>query len=181
VSAVRDHYFYFYVEEFAECDELFFEVLWALQGDKRAPADLIKKSLRLTGILLEFVGKARKGQGQKMASSLLKDGSAYKTMAHIVRAQGGKLVDPDTLKPAKYTFTLRAEKTGKISCISNATIAKTARLAGAPVDVEAGVYIHKGAGMNVKKGEAILTVYAPSKHKLKNATRVLKRMGCVEF
>ena len=55
-------------------------------------------------------------------------------------------------------------------------IAKTARLAGAPKDPDAGIYIHKHCNDHVKRGEPILTIYARSDHKLDNAVKALKKM-----
>jgi AMP phosphorylase len=152
------------------------DVIWALKNDSRAPPDLIKKSIWMTGILLEFVGKARKGQGYKMASKLLTTGAGYGAMTRIVEAQGGKMPNPDDLKPAQKTFTFKADKTGKLQCIDNLAIAKTARLAGAPVDPDAGIFLHKHCGDKIKKGEPILTIYSRSAHKLSYAINAFRKM-----
>ena len=66
-------------------------------------------------------------------------------------------------------------------CLSNITIAKAARLAGAPRDKDAGIYIETHCGEKIKKGEAIFTVYSRSKHKLENAKRVLKKLGGIDI
>lgn len=155
------------------------DVLWALKGDERAPKDLVEKSLTLTGILLEFVGKAKKGKGYQKAKQILDSGAAYGAMTKIVEAQGGKMPSPEKLKPAGKTYTLNALKDGKIQNISNETIAKVARLAGSPIDPEAGIYLHKHCGETVKKGEGILTVYAKSAHKLSYAVQMLKKLNRV--
>jgi len=153
------------------------DVIWALKCHDCAPQDLVKKSVYLTGILLEFVGKARKGQGAKMANRLLATGAAYGAMTRIVEAQGGKIPDLATLKPAKKSYVLRAKKSGKVKCIENTTISKVARLAGAPIDPDTGIYLHKHCGSKVRKGEPILTIYARSSHKLSYAIKALQKMG----
>ena len=155
------------------------DVICTLKSHEHAPQDLVEKSLYMSGILLEMVGRAGKGKGYQMAYKILHTGAAYGAMTRIVEAQGGKMPAPETLKPAKETYTLKAEKTGKIKNIENAMVAKVARLAGAPVDADAGIYLHKHCGDEVKKGEPILTIYARSQHKLKYAVETLKKMGGV--
>jgi AMP phosphorylase len=152
------------------------DVIYALKNDSRAPQDLVKKSLWMTGILLEFVGKARKGKGYKTAQKLLTTGAAYGAMTRIVEAQGGKMPNPEDLNPAQKSVIFKAEKTGKLQCIENSAIAKSARLAGAPIDPDAGIFLHKHCGEKVKKGEAILTIYARSVHKLTYAVDALRKM-----
>jgi len=152
------------------------DVLWALKCDPKAPQDLVKKSLALTGELLEFVGKAKKGKGCEVAERLLTTGAAYGAMTRIVEAQGGKMPDPDKLKPAQKSFVLKASKAGKIACLENKAISKAARLAGAPVDKGAGIFLHKHCKEKVKKGEPILTIYARSARKIAYAIEALRKL-----
>ncbi len=152
------------------------DVLWSLKCDRRAPSDLVKKSIWMAGLLLEFVGKARKGTGTAMAHRLLSTGAAYGAMTRIVEAQGGKMPEPESLKPAGKTYVFRAEKAGRIRTIENSSIAKIARMAGAPVDPDAGILLHKHCGDLVKKGESIMTVYARSSHKLGYAIKALRKL-----
>lgn len=155
------------------------DVLWALKCADCAPQDLVEKSLRMAGILLEFVGKAKNGAGIKMAERLLRTGAAYGAMTRIVEAQGGKMPDPDKLEVARETHTFRAHRRGKIDCIENTSISKIARLAGAPKDPDAGIFLHKHCGDKVQKGEPILTIYARSRHKLANSVNALRKLEAV--
>ncbi|PIN75543.1 AMP phosphorylase [Candidatus Woesearchaeota archaeon CG10_big_fil_rev_8_21_14_0_10_37_12] len=157
------------------------DVLWALQNKPEAPKDLVQKSLKLTGILLEFVGKAKKGEGYKKAKQILESGKAYATMEKIVTAQSGKMIQPEQLKVALKTYDVKAKKTGKIYCLLNPTITKLARLAGAPADPEAGVYIHKHCGENIVQGEPILTIYSRSQKKLEYAKKALQKSGGIDI
>ncbi|MBW3016388.1 AMP phosphorylase [Candidatus Woesearchaeota archaeon] len=152
------------------------DVICALKSHGHASQDLVEKSLHMSGILLEMAGKAKKGKGYKLARKILATGAAYGAMCRIIEAQGGKMPAPETLKPAKHTYTHYAEKTGTIKEIENTMIAKTARLAGAPKDPDAGIYIHKHCGEKIKKGEKIITIYARSKRKLEYAVKSLKKM-----
>jgi len=151
------------------------DVIWALTNNPNAPKDLVKKSLKLTGTLLEFVGKAKKGKGYAMAKELLETGAAYHAMAQIVKAQGGKMLAADALPIAKYSQTIKATKNGTVQCLNNKVIAKAARLAGAPKNQEAGLYLHKHCGERVKKGNPIITIYAHSERKLANALTFMKK------
>ncbi|RMD57470.1 AMP phosphorylase [Candidatus Woesearchaeota archaeon] len=149
------------------------DVLWALHNSERAPKDLVKKSIELSAILLEFSGKARARQGKKMAQRILKTGAALGAMMRIVEAQGGKLPNPEELKPGPAQYTAKAEKSGRITGLENKTISKIARLAGAPLDKGAGVYLHARPKSKVKKGDMIITIYAHSKRKLNYAKKEL--------
>ncbi len=150
------------------------DVIWALKGNCLAPRDLIAKSIYQAGLLLEFTGKAKPGKGKALAHQLLTTGAAYGAMCRIVEAQGGKTPDSEKLIPAKEKYTLKAKKSGKIKTIETELIAKVGRLAGAPIDKDAGVYLHKTCGEKIVKGEPLLTIYARSKHKLKFAINALK-------
>lgn len=152
------------------------DVLQVLKYDCYAPQDLVKKSVWMAGIILEFVGKAKKGHGEKIAERLLRTGAAMGAMTKMVEAQGGKIPPTEKLKPAKVTFTLKSPKNGKVRELNNASIAKIARVAGSPIDPDAGLFIHTHIGQKVKKGDPLITIYARSKAKMDNAKDILKLM-----
>lgn len=152
------------------------DVLQVLHCDPNAPKDLLKKSILMAGEILEFAGKAKKGHGEKTADRILKSGAALGAMTRIVEAQGGKIPDIEKLKTAKTTYTFKANKNGKIKLLSNTSIAKIARVAGSPIDPDAGVYLHAHLGQLVKKGDSIMTIYARSEAKMQNAKDVLKQV-----
>jgi len=66
------------------------DVLKVLKNEPEAPYDLRAKALMMAGVELEFTGKAKKGQGEKMATEILTSGKAYKKFMEIVEAQGAK-------------------------------------------------------------------------------------------
>jgi len=66
---------------------------------------------------------------------------------------------------------LEATKSGKILRIDNKEINSLARIAGCPLDKAAGLYIYVHVGDKVKKGEKILTIYAESEARLKEAIK----------
>lgn len=139
------------------------DVIKVLKNEKDAPKDLAEKSIMESGILLELTGKARKGAGEKMAAEILQSGRAWNKFNQIIEAQGKKRV------PAlPQTFALvAAPKTGRIKKIDNKTISHLARIAGAPKDPTAGIFIYKKLGQRVKKGETLYKVYSNSKDCIK--------------
>jgi len=150
------------------------DVLYLLKGDLRRPKDLEDKSLDMAGSILEMGKKAKKGEGRKLALRILKSGMAYKKMKDIIKAQNGKATEPEDIKLGKYVFNVTSRKSGKVKCINNKIISKIARIAGAPVDKEAGIYLYKKVNDKVKKGEKLFIIYSESKEKLKFVKEVLK-------
>ncbi|MBU0615275.1 MAG: thymidine phosphorylase, partial [Nanoarchaeota archaeon] len=136
------------------------DVLYVLKNDLRGPVDLREKALCMAGLMLEMGGKAGKGKGYTLAKQILESGKAYDKMVEIIKAQGMKITDPNKIKIGKYSYEYRSPRTGVVREVSNLAISKMARVAGAPKNMGAGVYLHKHVGDRVHKGEPIFTVYA---------------------
>lgn len=152
------------------------DVLYILKRDKRAPKDLEKKSLEMAAVLLKMAGRKN---AKKVVKEILESGKAYKKFQEIIKAQGGDpKVDPDKLHLGKRKQTMKAYKSGYLVDINTASMARVARLAGAPLDKGAGIDLHKKEGDKVKKDEAIATVYAQSKEKLMFALEQCCMEGC---
>ena len=142
------------------------DIVKVLTSEKTKPLDLEKKSLFLAGELLEMTGKAKKGKGFEMARQILYSGRAFEKFRQIIKAQGGDL---KRIKLAKLKHNILAKKSGTILEIDNKKINSLARVAGCPLDKSAGLYLHFHVGDKIKKGEKILTIYAESKQRLKQA------------
>lgn len=144
------------------------KVLEAMVG----PNSLIEKSTGLAGILLEMGGVAVKGRGKELAMETLRSGKALKKLKEIIEAQGGNpnIVHTD-IKPGEHSAEIASPADGYVIEFDNARIVEIARLAGAPVDKGAGVWIHKKKGETVKKGEPLFTVFADKGWKLTNALK----------
>ncbi len=143
------------------------DVMAVLRNDPKAPSDLRKKSLQMAGLLLEMTGKYK--DGFKVAKELLDSGKAFKKMNQIIAAQGKQ----KPLKLALFTSVITAPKTGRITSIDNEIIAKIARIAGAPDDKAAGLFIHKKVNDFINKNDSLYTIYAESKFKLNLALEVV--------
>ncbi len=151
------------------------DVLMVLQQHEKRPLDLEKKCLELAGIIIEFSDKVKRGQGEKIAEELLKSGRAWQKMKEIIKAQkGNPNIKIEDLEPRTLSYNIKSEKSGVIKKISNKSIARIALAAGAPSVMDAGVYLHKIKGDEVKKGETLMTIYYKSNEKLKKCLSILK-------
>lgn len=146
------------------------DVLSVLKNQKGAPADLRERSLLLAAEILELAGRSASGKGYAAASELLSNGTAWKKFRAICIAQGGL----KTPRLAKFKRDVRASRTGVVKEIDNRKLAKVAKLAGAPQDPGAGVLLNVHAGMRVKKGDSMYTVFADARGELNYAFSFLK-------
>jgi AMP phosphorylase len=147
------------------------DVLWLLKRDKRRPLDLEKKCIRMATEIFRMIGVK---DSKKKALEMLNTGVAYKKMVEIIKAQGGSITEPEQIRIGKFSFDVMATKSGAVRYVSNSTVSKIARVAGAPLNKGAGIYLHKKRGDKVKKGEKLFTIYAESRQKLDYATDVLR-------
>ncbi len=140
------------------------ETLEAFRTGK--PKDLVNKACSLAGTLFKMTGKGDK----KTAHKILKSGKAEKKLREIIKAQGGnEKIQAEDIKVGGKTYTLCSKKSGLILWMKNQEIADIAKLAGAPKDKGAGVFLHKKIGTRVEKDEPLLTIYAKRNDKLKEA------------
>lgn len=137
--------------------------LKVLRNEKDAPQDLRKKGIMMAGVLLELCGKAKKGEGQKMAEGALTSGKAYKQILRIIKEQGPS---HKKLRVGNFKKDILAKSNGKVVAIDNKLVSHIARSAGAPKDISAGVYIHKKINDKVQKGDKLYTIYADAKERI---------------
>lgn len=133
------------------------DVMQVLNNDPQAPVDLKEKSLQMAGRILEFDPDVRGGQGYQLARDLLESGRALKKMQDIIDLQGK---NTQSSEPAKFKFEVTSPIKGYVKEINNLQIARIARLAGAPMDQTAGIYLHKKCNAAVSEGEILYTIYA---------------------
>ena len=144
------------------------KVLETMQG----PNSLIEKSTALAGILLEMGGAALKGGGKEMAVETLRSGKALKKLKEIIEVQGGNPnITYTDIKPGEHKEELLSPADGYVIEFDNKRIVEIARIAGAPIDTGAGVWIHKKKGEQVKKGEPLITIFSDKSWKLTNAIK----------
>ncbi|MBT3394969.1 AMP phosphorylase [archaeon] len=145
------------------------DVLYILRRDKKAPKDLEKKSIMMADKIFKLT------KTKASAKIILESGLAYTKMKEIIRLQNGKSsIKPEDIELAKYSYNVKSTRRGKVSFIDNKKITKVARIAGAPEDKRAGVYLYKHLKTKVKKNEILYTIYSDSEDKLKYAKAISK-------
>ncbi|MDD5318190.1 MAG: thymidine phosphorylase, partial [Candidatus ainarchaeum sp.] len=156
------------------------DVLKSLQGG--GPSDLVTKSCKLAGAVLELCGKVDPGRGSEVAMGLLTSGKAYEKMKEIIEAQGGNPdVKLDDLPVGKFTEKFYAEADGRIHLVDNKVVNRIARAAGAPASKGAGMILHMESGDKVKKGELLYEIVSESEAKLSYAIDVAKETNPIEL
>jgi len=141
------------------------DVLRVLQNTKDAPSDLAAHAILLSGKLLEMAGQCLAGEGIPEAKRILESGKAYQKFLAICEAQGG-FSQP---KKANFTRDILCYRAGKIAAIDNRTLARIAKLAGAPKASTAGIFFHAELEKKVDLGEPLLTIHAESQGELNYA------------
>jgi len=152
------------------------DVLWLLKRDPKRPLDLEKKCVYMATKIFEMAGIKNP---KKKVLDILNSGSAYKKMQEIISAQGGNPnINPEKIKIGRYSYTIKSPVNGKVSDINNKAVSKIARVAGAPSNKGAGIYLHKHVGDDVEKNGKLFTVYSESSHKLAYSRDLLKELSC---
>jgi thymidine phosphorylase len=95
-------------------------------------------------------------------------------MKEIIKAQQGSIFDPKDIKIGKFKYSVKANKSGIVRRIGNREISRIARIAGAPLNKGAGIFLHKHVKNKVKKEEKLFTIYSESRQKLDFAKEALK-------
>lgn len=156
------------------------DVLEVLEG--AGPEDLRYKSLIIAGKALELAGKVEKGKGYGIAEQLIDSGKALAKMKEIIELQGGNPnIKSSDIPIGQYKYDVLAERSGKISHIDNKTISKIARIAGAPVDKNAGIYLYHLKGDRIEVGDKLFAIYATSETKLDCAIKALEMLEPIEL
>src|SRR3989338_4336909 len=147
------------------------DVLWVLKRDPRRPIDLEKKCMMMCANIFSMAGLK---DGYKKALEILNSGKAYSKMVEIIKAQNGNEIAAEDIKIGKYSHDVLSSKSGRVIAIDNMLISRIARIAGAPKDKGAGIYLYKHVGYKVKRGERLFTIYSESKHEFEYVKDVAK-------
>lgn len=141
------------------------DVLTVLRNHRGAPVDLREKSLVLSAHLLSMASGDDHVSSLLQATKILESGRALEQFMRICEAQGGFTEPP----VAPFRQQLPAQASGRIAGIDNRRIARLAKLAGCPEDLDAGVELHVRHNQSVESGEALLTLHAHSEGELEYA------------
>ncbi len=139
---------------------------------KRSVPDLLDKAKKISGMLLDMVGK----DGTKLVGEVIKSGKAEEKLRQIIFEQGGDPeIEADLIELGKYGMDITAPKKGYVLWVNNHQLAAVARAAGSPKDKGSGIQLYKKIGDRVEKGEKLFTIYAEKSRKLKNAHKQLDK------
>ncbi len=152
------------------------EAMQALEG-KNVSNSLIEKATDIAGMLLELGNVADRGEGKGMAKDILHSGKAREKFMEIINAQGSKGIERSEDVPiGKYYAEIHSPEDGYISTVSNKSLVRIARAAGAPKDKGAGILLSRKKGEKVEKGETLYIIYSESKAKLNEAVKLAKML-----
>jgi len=145
------------------------DVMWVLKNDERGPNDLKERAIMLAENLLCMAKKDK-----NLARRILESGLAYQKMIEIIEEQGRRIRDINDLKPGRFRYDFLSLRNMRVKQIDNRLITKIARLAGAPQDKGAGIYLYVHKGQDIKRGDNIFTIFAENKQKIEFAIEYLE-------
>jgi AMP phosphorylase len=155
------------------------DVLKLLKQTNDRPRDLEEKAIFLASEMMAMVGREN---ARSLCEHILRSGQAYKKMREIIREQGGNPnVTPSDLRTSRIRHEIKAEKSGRVSYISNKAISGMALACGAPLDKGAGLYLYKHVGDSVKKGDHLITLFAKSPDRVRNALNIIKTSEAISY
>jgi AMP phosphorylase len=155
------------------------EALETLIRGEGSPS-FVEKACSLAGLVFEIGGAAPRDKGYQLACKILRNGAAYRKFREILEAQEGDPdIKPEDIKLSGHVFTLEAPRDGVVSLVNNRGISLAARAAGAPDDKGAGILLHVKTGHRVRRGDPVLTVYASTDSRLRDALRIIDETSAV--
>jgi pyrimidine-nucleoside phosphorylase len=144
------------------------EVVEALRGE--GPDDLLELSTALAGELI-YMSKVKTERKAAVlcAKKLLDNGSAWKKLLALVKAQGGSInaIKDNKLTHANYVVKMASLESGYIESINALAIGRAARDLGAgrlkkedSINPNVGIVFHYKVGDVINKGDCLATLYA---------------------
>ena len=157
--------------EIAECIEV-------LSG--KGPADLSALIVRLASRMVLLGGKAsNEAEAESRVRASLASGAARDKLRQMIKWQGGDVAVVDDVKrlpSARHTHMITASKAGYVSSLDALLVGRTAVALGAgrdkksdPVDLSAGILLHKKPGEKVSAGENVIELRYNDQSRLSGA------------
>lgn len=158
------------------------EAIETLKGN--GPRDLVDLSIELGVQMLLLSGKfSNKTAAKKVLQQHLKSGTALKIFEKLIKAQGGSVAgikDYQQFPNAKYALEVIAPNSGWVNDLTARTIGLGSMKLGAgrqqksdPIDLGAGIYLHKKMGEKVKAGERLASLYTNKKKTLEEVADLI--------
>ena len=163
------------------------EVCEILKG--RGPKDLLEICIELAANMLHLGTNKDLKICKEMAQEAINNGSAFKKLKEMVKAQGGDvsvLDDTDKFEKASVKYEVKAKESGYIHSMNTEKCGIASVVLGAgretkesSIDFSAGIILEKNVGDQVNEGETIATLYSSDIEKCKNAENILQ--GAIEI
>jgi len=144
------------------------EAVATLKGN--GPDDLTEVCLHLAANMMVLAGLGSAQECMDKAKTAIEDGSALQKLIDMVEAQGGNgdvIRDTTLFEEAKCSYEVLAKEDGVIQAMDTEKCGIASVMLGAgretkdsPVDLSAGILLHKKTGDVVKKGDVLATMYA---------------------
>jgi len=144
------------------------EVIQTLKG--HGPQDLTHECLVMATHLLVMSEKGDYDNCYSMVHTALQNGAGLAKLRELIVAQGGKgqvVDDTSLLGSARFTYDIRAPKAGYIAHMNTEDCGIASVMLGAgrivkdgPIDMTAGIVMHKKTGDAVVAGDVLATLYA---------------------
>ena len=144
------------------------EAVATLKGN--GPEDLTEVCLHLAANMMVLAGLGNADECMDKAKQAIADGSALQKLIDMVEAQGGNgdvIRDTALFEEAKCSYEVLAKEDGIIQAMDTEKCGIASVMLGAgretkdsPVDLSAGILLHKKTGDTVKKGDVLVTMYA---------------------
>ena len=144
------------------------EVIQTLKGS--GPQDLTHECLVMATHLLVMSEKGDYDNCYSMVQTALQNGAGLAKLRELIVAQGGKgqvVDDTSLLGSARFTYDIRASKAGYIAHMNTEDCGIASVMLGAgrivkdgPIDMTAGIVMHKKTGDAVVAGDVLATLYA---------------------
>ena len=155
------------------------EVIQTLKG--RGPQDLTHECLVMATHLLVMSEKGDYDNCYSMVQTALQNGAGLAKLRELIVAQGGKgqvVDDTSLLGSARFTYDIRASKAGYIAHMNTEDCGIASVMLGAgrivkdgPIDMTAGIVMHKKTGDAVVAGDVLATLYANDESLFEEAER----------
>ena len=134
------------------------------------PRDLTDECLVMAAYLLVMSEKGDYDNCYSMVQTALQNGAGLAKLRELIVAQGGKgqvVDDTSLLGSARFTYDIRAFKAGYIAHMNTEDCGIASVMLGAgrivkdgPIDMTAGIVMHKKTGDAVVAGDVLATLYA---------------------
>ena len=156
------------------------ECLRGVVGNDDASSDLMEVTYVLSGAMV-YLGKKAKSieEGIEKCKKTIEDGSAYRKLLDLVRAQGGNVDAIENLErylPPKFALEVKSSEKGFVDEIDSFELGLTSILLGAGrekiddmIDMKAGILLKKKSGDAVDAGDSLAVFYTDREDVLASA------------